>query len=245
MSLGQSLFPFRVAVNGILVLCANVKCILQVPPHHRTFLVFRYNCVLVAPSGNREEPNTPSGSFLTSPQLPYLGNTDFISSRRPLLRSSVSSSAVAMAHTQLPLETLPLWQSLNNVVFSNTHLAAIPEKGLGLIASDGGNDGSAGALISVPSELVLHVEAVEEYAKQDRNFRQLLDAAGRQSARGDILLFLLVQLAIGLSQPGEELAALPVPWTEYVKFLPDDVPLPTLWTDSERLFLQGTSLEAG
>ncbi|EPE02187.1 set domain-containing protein [Ophiostoma piceae UAMH 11346] len=127
-----------------------------------------------------------------------------------------------MAHTQLPLETLPLWQSLNNVVFSSTHLAAIPAKGSGLVAGDEGNDGSAGALISVPSELVLHVEAVEEYAKQDRNFRQLLDAAGHQSARGDILLFLLVQLVVGLSQPGEELASLPVPWTEYVKFLPDD-----------------------
>lgn len=33
------------------------------------------------------------------------------------------------------------------------------------------------------------------------------------------------------------------PWTEYVKFLPDEVPVPTLWTEDERLLLGGTSLE--
>lgn len=153
-----------------------------------------------------------------------------------------------MAHAQLPIASLPLWQTLNNVAFNSTRIATIPDKGSGLVAtsseSSSQTDGHGKPLISVPHGLVLHAEAVEEYAKQDRNFRQLLDAAGHQTTRGDILLFLLVQLVLGLRQPGEDLASLPTPWTEYVRFLPADVPLPTLWTDAERLLLQGTSLES-
>ena len=153
-----------------------------------------------------------------------------------------------MAHAQLPIASLPLWQTLNNVIFTNTQIAAIPGKGSGLVAVDTESNSQTSShgkpLISVPHGLVLHAEAVEEYAKQDRNFRLLLDAAGHQTTRGDILLFLLVQLVLGLRQPGEDLASLPTPWTEYVRFLPADVPLPTLWTDAERLLLQGTSLEA-
>lgn len=34
------------------------------------------------------------------------------------------------------------------------------------------------------------------------------------------------------------------PLTEYLKFLPEDVPLPTLWSDEEREVLHGTSLAA-
>jgi hypothetical protein len=34
------------------------------------------------------------------------------------------------------------------------------------------------------------------------------------------------------------------PWTEYLKFLPETVLAPTLWTEDERLLLRGTSLEA-
>ena len=33
------------------------------------------------------------------------------------------------------------------------------------------------------------------------------------------------------------------PWTEYVKMLPRDVPVPTMWAEQERVMLVGTSLE--
>ncbi|CAK7208204.1 hypothetical protein SEUCBS140593_000094 [Sporothrix eucalyptigena] len=164
-----------------------------------------------------------------------------------------------MAHAQQSIDSLPLWQTFNSITFAKTQIADIPGKGSGLVAVDStsqspsakpGSDIEAGAshgpispLISVPEGLVLHAEAVEDYAKQDRNFRLLLDAAGHQSTRGDVLLFLMVQLVIGSRQPGEDLACLPTPWTDYVRFLPADVPLPTMWTDEERLLLRGTSLE--
>ncbi len=34
------------------------------------------------------------------------------------------------------------------------------------------------------------------------------------------------------------------PWTEYVKFLPESIRIPTFWTESEQDLLTGTSLEA-
>ncbi|CAK7224333.1 hypothetical protein SBRCBS47491_005513 [Sporothrix bragantina] len=163
-----------------------------------------------------------------------------------------------MAHAQQSIDALPIWQRLNCIAFNNTRIDAIPGKGSGLVAivsshqtssstaadaqSNTSHDTSS-PLISVPAGLVLHSEAVEDYAKQDRNFRVLLDAAGHQSSRGDILLFLLVQLVISSKQHDEDRAALRTPWTDYVRFLPADVPLPTLWTDEERRLLQGTSLE--
>jgi hypothetical protein len=35
------------------------------------------------------------------------------------------------------------------------------------------------------------------------------------------------------------------PWTEYVKMLPSNVPVPTRWTEDQRALLAGTSLEVG
>lgn len=63
-----------------------------------------------------------------------------------------------------------------------------------------------------------------------------------QTARGAILIFLLLQLThnatssfgnVGVSNP----------FAQYVKFLPFE-PLPTFWSDAERALLAGTSLEA-
>jgi hypothetical protein len=66
----------------------------------------------------------------------------------------------------------------------------------------------------------------------------------KQSLRGDILLFLLMQVTIGSAQIGE-IIGVSNPWTEYVKFLPAVTPLPTMWTEDERVMLVGTSLEVG
>ena len=63
-----------------------------------------------------------------------------------------------------------------------------------------------------------------------------------KSLRGDILLFLLMQITIG-SPDSEQAIGVSNPWTEYVKILPGSVPLPTMWTEEERILLLGTSLE--
>jgi hypothetical protein len=54
------------------------------------------------------------------------------------------------------------------------------------------------------------------------------------------MLFLLIQLHAGLSANSFGTST---PWTEYVKMLPENVPVPTLWVEEERDMLVGTSLE--
>lgn len=55
------------------------------------------------------------------------------------------------------------------------------------------------------------------------------------------MLFLLMQITIA-SHPDEKVGV-SNPWTEYVKMLPASIPVPTLWSEEERLMLVGTSLE--
>ncbi len=65
-----------------------------------------------------------------------------------------------------------------------------------------------------------------------------------QTARGAILIFLLLQLTH--NNPLSELGSVGVsnPFTQYVQFLPPKIPLPTFWNAAERALTAGTSLEA-
>ncbi|KAK3946018.1 hypothetical protein QBC46DRAFT_424983 [Diplogelasinospora grovesii] len=152
-----------------------------------------------------------------------------------------------MSRPDLPIEALPAWTLLNDITFHDVKVAETEESGYGLVSernlSTQEETFDVPTLITVPHSLVLNVECVEEYAKEDRNFRQLLDAAGHQSTRGDILLFLLVQTALA-SRSSQPAAGVSNPWTEYLKFLPAIIPVPTLWTEDELHLLRGTSLEA-
>ncbi|KAL2159660.1 hypothetical protein VTH06DRAFT_2229 [Thermothelomyces fergusii] len=147
----------------------------------------------------------------------------------------------------LPIEGLPAWARLNDVVLHDVKVARTEGKGYGVVS---GTDMSVAddttespTLLAVPRALVLNSEAVSEYAKEDKNFKQLLDAVGRGSTRTDVLLFLLVQTVLA-SRSGHPAVGVSNPWTEYLKFLPETVLVPTLWTEEERLLLRGTSLEA-
>ncbi|GAB1314022.1 hypothetical protein MFIFM68171_04232 [Madurella fahalii] len=153
-----------------------------------------------------------------------------------------------MPWPKLPIESLPAWARLNEVAFLEAKVASIQGKGYGVVchknlnATEGAPD--ATTLLTVPHGLVLNDAAVEEYAKESKDFRQLLDAVGHhRSARADILLFLLVHAALA-SRSSHPSVGVSNPWTEYLQFLPETVPVPTLWTEYERILLRGTSLES-
>lgn len=57
------------------------------------------------------------------------------------------------------------------------------------------------------------------------------------------MLYLLSHLV--MSKRGQHITrgCAPTPWSEYVKFLPRPIPVPTMWTEAEQLLLRGTSLE--
>lgn len=68
--------------------------------------------------------------------------------------------------------------SLNDAEFSSVEVQAINHKGHGLVALEKLDSDGSTPLVTVPHDLVLNAEAVENYAKADRNFKALLDACG-------------------------------------------------------------------
>ncbi|KJK83085.1 hypothetical protein H634G_01213 [Metarhizium anisopliae BRIP 53293] len=147
--------------------------------------------------------------------------------------------------SQLPIDTFPAWAHLNDVQFTHVNLQDVGEgKGFGLVAHEdlesAEADGTSKGLVTIPHDLVLSAEAVEDFAKVDHNFKKLLEAVGRQSTRGDIMLYLVSQFA----QSSRPKGLSPTPWTEYIRLLPRPIPVPTMWAEPERLLLNGTSLEA-
>lgn len=55
------------------------------------------------------------------------------------------------------------------------------------------------------------------------------------------MLFLLLQITIA-PEHGQSVG-LSNPWTEFVRMLPNEIPVPTMWSEEERVMLMGTSLE--
>ena len=87
-----------------------------------------------------------------------------------------------MSWPTLPIDNLPAWAHFNGVSFHNVRVASTEGKGYGVVSSEdlkaAEDTSDAPALLTVPHDLVLNAAAVDEYAKEDRNFRQLLDAVG-------------------------------------------------------------------
>jgi hypothetical protein len=160
----------------------------------------------------------------------------------------------------LPIDIFPTWTRFNDVDFINAKLQETDGKGIGLVAvnncdlteiaaaeeEDNAKEprhGEAETLLRIPHDLVLSASTVEDYAKVDQNFRQLMESVGHNSARGNILLYLLAHLVLSGRDASSPRGPASTPWTEYLKFLPRDVPVPTMWSEVERALLQSTSLE--
>lgn len=164
-----------------------------------------------------------------------------------------------MNRVELPISTLPAWMRLNNATFCSINVRTLGEKGYALAAEkdvNSENTHDQPILLHVPQDLVLSAIAIEEHAKSDKDFRDLLSTLGGkvfeasmksgsfwhliQSTRLDSMLFLLMQVINGNSSA---IVGTSNPWTEYVKMLPGLIPVPTLWVEDERDMLVGTSLE--
>ena len=81
-----------------------------------------------------------------------------------------------MAQPGLPIEALPAWALLNGITFPHVKVTNIEGKGFGVVRD--GELQPEVPLMTVPNSLVLNVQAVDEYAKEDKNFKQLLGAVG-------------------------------------------------------------------
>ena len=86
-----------------------------------------------------------------------------------------------MRRAQLPFTALPAFYKLNSVSIFDLKVSDIPESGLGLVTECALNSQDTfdiPTLLDIPHDLFLSAEFIEEHAKVDHHFHQLLDAAG-------------------------------------------------------------------
>ncbi|KAI9644149.1 hypothetical protein NHQ30_007502 [Ciborinia camelliae] len=196
----------------------------------------------------------------------------------------------------LPLSSLPAWSKLNNVEFLDATVSVssaekLPTAGrndpFGYIQQNGIFTTRAlstvdtfdiPTILEVPKDLILGRDFLLEMGRVDPHFKQLVELVGGKSTRGDVMLFLLIQMTIArnnmiidctgfeesasgkckncdhssqecllstVASQSEENINIGVknPWSEYIRFLPEKVPVPTMWNEEEQMLLEGTSLE--
>ncbi|KFY43202.1 hypothetical protein V495_04096 [Pseudogymnoascus sp. VKM F-4514 (FW-929)] len=148
----------------------------------------------------------------------------------------------------LPVSSLRTWAKFNGISFKDISVEKNKEYGgYGVISTttlpdSAGDEGSNLTVLNVPNDLILSAETIAEHAKIDKHFGQVLEAVGGNSLRGDVMLFLLMQVTRASSDPSVRFSV-SGPWTEYVKMLPEYISLPTAWHDDQIKLLNGTSLE--
>lgn len=90
-----------------------------------------------------------------------------------------------MRREYLPLETLPSWAHLNGVTTHGVAFQKLPQtdddgadKGTAIVATQETDEDAGDVLLSVPADMILSFQMVENHAKSDRYLRVVLDAAG-------------------------------------------------------------------
>lgn len=89
-----------------------------------------------------------------------------------------------MSSPNLPLSSLPVWATFNNIAFSSVKVDSIEGKGQGLIAetdlSSPEGASEPRVLLKVPHDAILCNDVISGYAKVDKRFSELLEAVGPQ-----------------------------------------------------------------
>lgn len=95
---------------------------------------------------------------------------------------------------QLPLEAILPWAMLNNVSFDRTLPGTVAGSGGALLAKSAldGNTDSSSVLLTVPRDLILSLNRVQEHAKTDRDFREVLESLGDFGRVGVMAAFAIV-----------------------------------------------------
>lgn len=142
-------------------------------------------------SGSVSPSTPPPACISTGRQPPPLPGTKSPNSHRPvtpvqLISCGINGQRGMTSPSQLSPDAFPAWALLNDVVFSGVKLQQTEDRGFGLVADGdlGASESNASPLMRTPQDLVLSAEAVDEYSKVDQNFKQLLEAAGREVRTG-------------------------------------------------------------
>ncbi|KAF1821124.1 SET domain-containing protein [Dissoconium aciculare CBS 342.82] len=145
---------------------------------------------------------------------------------------------------QADLGTTYAWLRHNGVKFEAVGPRVIDGRGTALVASEDIESLSplSREILTVPKELVLSSETVNNHALFDQDLRQVIESLGDwgRTARGAILTFLLYQASLSCPSIVEKIGVR-CEFTQYVKTLPCEM-LPTFWNAEELHLLDGTTL---
>lgn len=81
----------------------------------------------------------------------------------------------------LPIDTLPIWAAFNNVQFNAIKIGPIPgleHRGSTVVAKRQLQGGHEDPLMTIPRDLILSLERIQEHAKADSDFRAVLEGLG-------------------------------------------------------------------
>lgn len=81
---------------------------------------------------------------------------------------------------QLPSEALLPWAMLNGVTFDHAVPGIVPGRGGALLAKQSldASDDDSRVVLTVPRDLILSLERVQQHAKTDKDFRGVLESLG-------------------------------------------------------------------
>lgn len=84
------------------------------------------------------------------------------------------------AWLQLPQAAISSWATLNDVSFDRSVPGSVPGRGGALLAKENldAEEDMSNLLLTVPKDLILSLERVQDHAKVDRDFREVLDSLG-------------------------------------------------------------------
>lgn len=104
------------------------------------------------------------------------------------LSQQAQIGSVTMKREFLPIETLPSWAVLNDVSADGVAFRRLrsledgTDKGSAIVATrdrrDDGSGLSPQVLLTIPLDMVLSLQSVENHAKSDGSLREVLDAVG-------------------------------------------------------------------
>ena len=81
---------------------------------------------------------------------------------------------------QLPQNAFVPWALLNDVTFDRTVSGVVQGRGGALLAKEDLNadEDSSNILLTVPRDLIISLECVQDHAKVDKDFREVLESLG-------------------------------------------------------------------
>jgi hypothetical protein len=86
-----------------------------------------------------------------------------------------------MRPAPLSISALPAWAKLHNVTVDGIGIKELENRGYGFVATrplEPADPSGGHNILNVPQDLILSSASIEEHAKADKHFRELLDVAG-------------------------------------------------------------------